>query len=72
VHACSRELMIFATGRVKELPAATAVVEDTTSPTLSLRMPLKPEDRLPEPTFEEEPEARPAGAHSNSVHARKS
>jgi sporulation protein YlmC with PRC-barrel domain len=63
VHSCSRELMIFATGRVKELP----VVEETSSPTLSLRMPLKPEDRLPEPSYVEEPEAQPVGAHSNST-----
>src|SRR5207244_5108550 len=62
VHACSRELMIFATGRVKELPAATAVVEDTTSPPLSLRMPVKPEERLPEPDFEAEPERQPSRA----------
>src|SRR5712691_10425345 len=68
VHSCSRELMIFATGRLKELP----VVEETTSPTLSLRMPLKPEDRLPEPAYEEEPEAQPVGAHSNSASARRS
>ena len=42
VHACSRELMIVTTGRIKELPPA----EDTS---LSLGVPLKMEDRLPEP-----------------------
>lgn len=62
VHSCSRELMIFATGRLKELAGATPVVEEAPSPTLSLRMPLKPEDRLPEPSYEEEPE--PVGANS--------
>ncbi len=67
VHSCSRELMIFATGRVKELPAATPLVEETASPTLSLRMPLKPADRLPEPAYDEQPEAQPVGAHSNST-----
>jgi len=70
VHSCSRELMIFATGHLKELPAATPIVEETASPTLSLRMPLKPEDRLPAPSAEKEPEAQPVGAHSNSVAAR--
>jgi uncharacterized protein YrrD len=70
VHACSRELMIFATGRLKELPAATPAVEETSSPTLGLRMPLKPEDRLPAPV-EQEPEAQPVGAHSNSTAAHR-
>ena len=51
VHACSRELMIFATGRLKELPAPAAV-EDTT--TLGLHMPLKVEDRLPAPAYDHE------------------
>jgi sporulation protein YlmC with PRC-barrel domain len=69
VHSCSRELMIFATGRLSELAGATPVVEETPSPTLSLRMPLKAEDRLPAPSFDEEPEPQPVGAHSNSVHA---
>src|SRR6266852_2448258 len=45
VHSCSRELMIFATGRLKELPASPTVVEET--PTASLHMPFKAEDRLP-------------------------
>jgi len=58
------------TGRLKELHAATPIVEETSSPTLSLRMPLKPEDRLPAPSAEKEPEAQPVGAHSNSVAAR--
>jgi hypothetical protein len=61
--------MIFATGRLSELAGATPVVEETPSPTLSLRMPLKAEDRLPAPSFDEEPEPQPVGAHSNSVHA---
>jgi len=71
VHACSRELMIFATGRLKELAGATPVVEETPSPTLSLRMPLKPEDRLPAPVAEKEPEPQPVGAHSTSVAASR-
>src|SRR5206468_907718 len=62
VHSCSRELMMFATGRLTELPTATTtpVVEEpeteTETPTLSLRMPLKAEDRLPEPSFDQVPE----------------
>jgi len=51
VHACSRELMIFATGRLKELPAPAAVEETTT---LGLSMPLKVEDRLPAPSYDHE------------------
>src|SRR5207244_7527767 len=42
VHACSRELMIVNTGRVKELPAVPLSAD---SP-ISLRLPLKDEDRL--------------------------
>jgi hypothetical protein len=59
--------MIFATGRLKELPATTPIVEETSSssPILGLRMPLKPEDRLPAPSSKE-PEAQPVGARSNS------
>jgi sporulation protein YlmC with PRC-barrel domain len=70
VHSCSRELMIFATGRLSELAAATPVVEETPSPTLSLRMPLKAEDRLPEPSYDKEPEAQPVGAPSLRTAAR--
>jgi sporulation protein YlmC with PRC-barrel domain len=62
VHACSRELMLVATGRVKELPAPAAASEDTTP--LSLRMPLKTDDRLPAPDYEHVPDGQPVGAHS--------
>jgi hypothetical protein len=58
VHACSRELMMVTTGRVKELPVSAS---DDTTP-LSLRMPLKPEDRLPAPDFEHVPDGQPVGA----------
>jgi uncharacterized protein YrrD len=60
VHSCSRELMIFATGHVKELPAAATTVEQT--PPLEMRMPLKTEDRMPEPSFEQVPDGQPVGA----------
>jgi sporulation protein YlmC with PRC-barrel domain len=64
VHACSRELMIFVTGRLKELPAAATL--DETTP-LSLRMPLKADDRLPAPSFDQVPDGQPVGAHSHSI-----
>jgi hypothetical protein len=60
VHACSRELMMVTTGRVKELPVATS--EDAA--VLSLRMPLKAEDRLPAPEFEQVPDGQPVGARN--------
>ena len=62
VHACSRELMMMTTGRVKELPVV--VSEDTTP--LSLRMPLKADDRLPAPGFEHVPDGQPVGAPMSS------
>jgi sporulation protein YlmC with PRC-barrel domain len=49
VHACSRELMMVTTGHLKEVTAPSP--EDTTSP-LGLTLPLKPEDRLPAPSYE--------------------
>ena len=55
VHACSRELMMVSTGRLKETPAA----ED--SATISMRLPLKDEDRVTAPTFEQQ-DGRPVGA----------
>lgn len=54
VHACSRELMLVTTGRVKEL--ATPVDEDAT--TVSLRLPLKDEDRLVAPSASSYDEVR--------------
>ena len=58
VHACSRELMMVSTGRVTE-PAAA---DDNT--TISLRLPLKDEDRLPAPSFDQVQDGRPVGAHT--------
>jgi uncharacterized protein YrrD len=60
VHSCSRELMMVTTGRVKEMPMA---VEDTSPSTVSL--PLKAEDRLPAPSYEQVPDGQPVSAHSN-------
>jgi uncharacterized protein YrrD len=62
VHSCSRELMIFTTGHLRELPAATPVIEETMSPTLSMRMPLKSDDRLPAPSFDQVPDEQLAVA----------
>ena len=56
VHACSRELMMVSTGRLAELPAS----DDNA--TVSLRLPLKDEDRLPAPTFEPVQDGKPVGA----------
>jgi sporulation protein YlmC with PRC-barrel domain len=58
VHASSRELMIVTTGRVKELPAVPLSDE---SPTLSLRLPLKDEDRLAPPTYDQVKDGHPVG-----------
>jgi uncharacterized protein YrrD len=54
VHACSRELMLVTTGRVKALEVAP----EETAP-LKARMPLKDEDRLPAPTYEPVADGRP-------------
>ena len=54
VHACSRELMLVNTGRVK----AAEIAAEETAP-LDLRMPLKNEDRLPE--YEPEPDGTQVG-----------
>src|ERR1043166_5944855 len=56
VHSCSRELTMVTTGRVKETEFALG----ETAP-LDLRMPLKDEDRLPTPTFEQVPDGQPVG-----------
>jgi sporulation protein YlmC with PRC-barrel domain len=58
VHSCSRELMMVSTGRLKELPTS----DDNT--TMSLRLPLKDEDRLPAPAYEQVKDGRPVGARS--------
>jgi sporulation protein YlmC with PRC-barrel domain len=64
VHSCSRDLMMVDTGRVKELTTTTAgTTSDEESSTLSPRMPLKAEDRLPAPTYEQVPDGQPVSAH---------
>lgn len=60
VQSCSRELMMVSTGRVQELaPAATPAPSLDENPTISLRIPLKPEDRLPAPSFDSVPDSHP-------------
>ncbi|HEY0584225.1 MAG TPA: PRC-barrel domain-containing protein [Chloroflexota bacterium] len=63
VHACSRELMMLTTGRLKEMAPAASAVEIEQPQTISLRMPLKAEDRLPAPSFDSVPDAKPVAAH---------
>jgi sporulation protein YlmC with PRC-barrel domain len=62
VHACSRELMMLTTGRLKETAPAASAVEMEQPQTISLRMPLKAEDRLPAPPFDSVPDAKPVAA----------
>jgi sporulation protein YlmC with PRC-barrel domain len=58
VHSCSRELMMVT--RLKEAPAPA--FEEAKS-TLSLSIPLKAEDRLPAPSFDQVPDGKPVGVH---------
>lgn len=63
VHSCSRDLMMVNSGRARELaPAASPAPGLDESPTIGLRIPLKPEDRLPAPSFDSVPESRPVAA----------
>jgi sporulation protein YlmC with PRC-barrel domain len=62
VQACSRELMLVTSGRVKELELPAAPGED--SATLSLRAPLKADDRLSAPTFDQVPDGQTVGSRS--------
>jgi len=57
VQACSRELMMVNTGRVEEL---TSVSEPT-----GISLPLKADDRLALPTYDQVPDGTPVGAHSS-------
>ena len=61
VHACSRELMIVNTGRVKELPAVPLSAD---APTVSLRLPLKDEDRLAAPAYDQVNDGKPVAQRS--------
>jgi len=56
VHACSRELMMVTTGRVK---AAELAPEDTTVMTTTAPFTFKDEDRVTEPRFETVPDGQP-------------
>jgi sporulation protein YlmC with PRC-barrel domain len=60
VHSCSRDLMVVA--RLKETAATEpAAVQETT--TLTLGVPLKGEDRLPAPSFDQVPDGKPISVH---------
>jgi sporulation protein YlmC with PRC-barrel domain len=60
VQSCSRELMLVASGRLKEVPPAAIEVSSTPS----LRMELKTDDRLAAPSFDQVPDGQAVGAHS--------
>jgi sporulation protein YlmC with PRC-barrel domain len=66
VHSCSRDLMMVATGRLKEQPMAVEMAAaETSTPQLSTSVPLKAEDRLAAPTYEQVPDGQPVGARSD-------
>jgi len=58
VHACSRELMIVASGRLKEL-----ATDGEPSVSQGLGLPLKIEDRPALPTYDQVPDGQPVAAH---------
>jgi sporulation protein YlmC with PRC-barrel domain len=62
VQSCSRELMFVSSGRLKALEQPSADVEE--SPTLSMRMPLKTDDQLSAPSFDQVPDGQTVGARS--------
>jgi len=64
VQASSRELMMVATGRVKETAIAGAATS-ASSETASIDLPLKPDDRLVAPTYDQVPDGHPVGSRSN-------
>jgi sporulation protein YlmC with PRC-barrel domain len=60
IQSCSRELMLVASGRLKEVPPAAIDESSTSSP----RMELKTDDRLAAPSFDQVPDGQAVGAHS--------
>jgi len=61
VHACSRELMLVTTGRVKAMEVAPE--EQTEATTREVPLPLKEADRLPSPpSYEPVADGRPVSA----------
>jgi len=63
VHACSRELMLVGSGQAQELNQPAVGGEE--SPTATLSMPLKVEDRASAPAFEQAAEGQTVGAHTS-------
>jgi sporulation protein YlmC with PRC-barrel domain len=61
VQSCSRELMLVASGHMKESTQPSAAVEE--SPTVSMRVPLKSDDRMSAPEFEPVTDGQTVGTH---------
>ena len=59
VHACSRELMVVNTGRVSAASETTATAE-----TVGVDLPLKNEDRLSAPAYDQVQDGHPVGSRS--------
>jgi sporulation protein YlmC with PRC-barrel domain len=62
VQSCSRELMLVTSGRLTDVAQVTPALEEAT--TLGLRTPLKTDDRLPAPSFEQVPDGQTVGART--------
>jgi sporulation protein YlmC with PRC-barrel domain len=60
VQSCSRELMLVATGHTLESAQPSAGVDE--SPTVSLRVPLKTDDRVSAPEYEQVRDGQTVGA----------
>ncbi|MDQ6675623.1 MAG: PRC-barrel domain-containing protein [Chloroflexota bacterium] len=63
VHSCSRELMMVGSGHLLEANQPAAAVNE--SSTLITRMPLKTEDRVSAPAFEQAPDGQTVSARPN-------
>jgi sporulation protein YlmC with PRC-barrel domain len=61
VQSCSRELMLVASGRLKELPAASGEESNTAT----MRMQLKTDDNQTAPNYDQVPDGQTVGAHSS-------
>jgi sporulation protein YlmC with PRC-barrel domain len=66
VQACSRELMLVNSGRLKAIPVAAAApaLEEPVQPGL-VRVALKAEDRVAAPSFDQVPDGQTVSAHSS-------
>jgi sporulation protein YlmC with PRC-barrel domain len=64
VQSCSRELMLVTSGRLKAVTQPTPPLALEEATTLSLHTPLKTDDRLPAPSFDQVPDGQTVGAQS--------